>query len=97
MFTNKIFSIIAVVATLGITAVITTVPVYANNAADPPQQPTAHFEDPANPNALEHAKDKASDNSLPLYCGTLSAEDPVPEGCINDVPEDFPPSLLPPN
>ena len=90
------FSVVAIVATLGITAVMTTVPVYANNAADPPQQPTAHFEDPANPNSYDVGKVKASPNSLPLYCATLEADDPVPEGCINDVPEDFPPSLLPP-
>jgi len=95
---NKITTTIIaiVVIATGAATVVGFTNVYANQAADPPQQPTAHFEDPANPNSYDVGKVEASPNALPLYCATLEADDPVPEGCINDVPEDFPPSLLPP-
>ena len=89
-------AIIGIIAASALAILIHTNNVYANNAADPPQQPTAHFEDPANPNSYDVGKVHASPNSLPLYCATLTAEEPVKDGCINQVPEDFPPSLLPP-
>jgi hypothetical protein len=94
--TKTTIAIIGIIAASSLAILIHINDVYANHAADPPQQPTGHFEDPAAPSALQHAKDIASPNSLPLFCGTLHAGDPVPDGCINDVPEDFPPSLLPP-
>jgi len=94
MTNNKTtIAIIGIIAASALAIMIHTNNVYANNAADPPQQPTAHFEDPAAPSALQHAKDIANPNSLPLYCGTLHAGDPVPSGCILQVPEDLPPAL----
>jgi len=97
MMTNtKIkLAIIGIIATSTFAILIHVNNVSANNAADPPQQPTAHFEDPANPHSYDVGKLQASPNSLPLHCATLQASDPVPDGCILQVPEDFPPSLLP--
>lgn len=94
--TKTMIAIIGIIAASTFAILIHVNKVYANNAADPPQQPTAHFEDPAAPSALEHAKGIASPSSLPLYCGTLHAGDPVPSGCILQVPEDLPPALLSP-
>ena len=85
---------IAIISISALAITLHTNSVYAaggGNAANPPQQPTAHFEDPAAPAALQHAKGTASNNALPLFCGQLSATDPIPPGCILQVPEDLPP------
>ena len=95
--TKTTIAIIGLIAATALAILTHTNSVYANNAANPPQQGKIHFEDPANPNSYDVGKVQASPNSLPLYCATLHAEDPVPSGCIIQIPEDLPPSLLPPN
>ena len=97
--TKTTIAIIGIIAASALAITIHTNSVYAaggGNAANPPQQPTGHFEDPANPNALDQAGGTASNNALPITCGPYDPPLTPPSGCVVQVPEDLPSSLLPP-